>query len=142
MNTNPKDAWYHCGHCGSLFQSDYGYDEERVCEICKCKPGVGLWPAVNSVNPAASAKVASFHKKGEKIRKIARTPSSRMRRSKKLLIFALVWICILFGVVGVRFLLTKENPKARILTVADLSENLTDKDKKKLLEQALPHLQR
>lgn len=142
MNPNPKDAWYHCGHCGSLFQSDYGFDEERVCEICKRKPGVGLWPAVNSISPVASAKVASFHKKGERVRKLARTPSSRMRRSKKLLIFVLVWMIILLGVVGLRFILTKEPSKPRILTVADLSRNLTEKEKRKILERALPECEK
>ena len=142
MNSNPKDAWYHCGHCGSLFQSDYGYDEDRVCEVCQRKPGVGLWPAVNSVSPVASAKVASFHRTGDKVRKLARTPSTRKRRTRRLLVFSLVWVIILLGAAGARFFLTKDQPKPRMLTMADLDRNLADKDRKRILDQVLPECDR
>jgi hypothetical protein len=142
MNSNPKDAWYHCGHCGSLFQSDYGFDEDRVCEVCQHKPGVGMWPVVNSINPVASAKVASFHKTGDKVKKLARTPSTKRRRTRRLIVFSLIWMCILLGAVGVRYFLTKDQSMPRILTVADLDRDLTAKDKEKILNQVLPECDR
>ncbi len=142
MNTNPKDAWYHCGHCGSLFQSDYGFDEDRLCEVCHRKPGVGLWPAVNSVDPVASAKVAGFHKTGDKVRIVARTPSSKNRRFRRVFLFTLIWILILLGAVGLRYYLTKDSDKPKILSFSDLRNNLSEKDKEKILNQVLPECDR
>jgi hypothetical protein len=142
MNSNPKDAWYHCGYCGSLFQSDYGLDEDRLCEICHRKPGVGMWPVVNLVDSTASAKVASFQKTGDKVRVVAKTPSTRDRRYRRVLFFTLIWIIILSGAVGLRYYLTKTLDKPRILSVSDLGKNLTQADKEKILNQVLPECDR
>jgi hypothetical protein len=142
MNTNPKDAWYHCGHCGSLFQSDYGLDEERLCEICHRKPGVGMWPVVNLVDSVASAKVASFQKTGDSVRVVAKTPSTRDRRYRRVLFFTLIWILILTGAVGLRYYLSKTSEKPRILSFSDLGKNLTETDKEKILNQVLAECDR
>lgn len=142
MNTNPKDAWYHCGHCGSLFQSDYGFDEDRLCEICHRKPGVGMWPVVNLVDSTASAKAASFQKTGDGVRVLAKTPSTRDRRYRKFLFFALIWMFILTVAVGLRYYLTKTSDKPRILSISDLGKNITETDKEKILNQVLPECDR
>lgn len=34
---------YHCGRCGSLFPAKHGHDEDRVCTVCKQRPGTGEW---------------------------------------------------------------------------------------------------
>ncbi len=142
MNSNPKDAWYHCGYCGSLFQSDYGLDEDRLCEICHRKPGVGMWPVVNLVDSTASAKVASFQKTGDKVRVVAKTPSTRDRRYRRILFFTLIWIFILLGAVGLRYYLAMDSDKPRILSVSDLGKNLTETEKEKILNQVLPECDR
>lgn len=136
MNTNHKDAWYHCGHCGSLFQSDYGFDEERLCEVCNRKPGVGLWPVVSSVSPVASAKVAGFHKTGDKVKKIARTTTSPKRKTRAIFWFAMIWMVVLVGIVGLRYFLAENTPKKRNLDLVDLNRNLTAADREKILDQA------
>lgn len=142
MNTNNKDAWYHCGHCGSLFQSAYGYDEERLCEVCQRKPGVGLWPVVNSVKPAAYAKVASFSKTGDKVRKLARTPSTKRRRFRMVFRISFIWMLVLSGAVGLRYYLASEPSKPRTLGLADLDRNLSPSDREKILSQVLPECDR
>jgi len=142
MNTNLKDAWYHCGHCGSLFQSDYGLDEDRLCEICHRKPGVGMWPVVNMIGSVASARVASFQKTGNGVRVVAKTPSTRDRRYRRVLFITLIWMLILTVTVGLRYCLTKNSDKPRILSVSDLGKNLTEAEKEKILNQVLPECDR
>lgn len=142
MNTKDKQVWYHCGHCGSLFQSDYGFDEDRLCEICNCKPGVGLWPVVNSIPSTASAKVASFNKKGDKVKKIARTIPTQKRKTRTAFWVAMVWMLVLLGLVGARFLFWDEEPKARKLDLLDLNKNLNPADRQKILNEVLPECER
>jgi hypothetical protein len=142
MNTNDKDAWYHCGHCGSLFQSDYGLNEDRVCEICNRNPGIGLWPIVNSVDPVASAKVATFQKTGDSLKKIAITPSRHSRRFKKIIKFTVVWILILLVAVVSRYYITKNTVKPRVLSVAHLNRSLSEQDKEIILNQVFPECDR
>jgi hypothetical protein len=142
MNTKDKDAWYHCCHCGSLFQSDYGFDEDRLCEVCQRKPGVGLWPVVNSVKPAAYAKVASFHKTGDKVKTLTRTSSKKSRRFGTLLWGTLAWMLVLLGAVGLKYCLASAPNKPRTLGVADLDRSLSSSDKAKILDRVLPECDR
>lgn len=40
---NASDTfWFHCGRCGSLFQSQLGEQDDRHCDKCGQKPGLGL----------------------------------------------------------------------------------------------------
>lgn len=142
MNMNDKNAWYHCGHCGSLFQSDYGFDEDRLCEVCQRKPGVGLWPVVNSISPVASAKVASFHKTGDRVNKLTRSPSTRNRRFRMIFRVTLIWMLVLLSAVGLRYYLADSTKKPRTLQISDLDRNLTPSDRGKILNQVLPECDR
>lgn len=38
-------AWFHCGKCGSLFESPLGYSQQRVCGECARSPRTGVWAA-------------------------------------------------------------------------------------------------
>lgn len=42
MVNTPDTFWFHCGRCGSLFKSQVGEIEERICGKCGSKPGLGL----------------------------------------------------------------------------------------------------
>ena len=43
--------WFHCGRCGSLFQSQPGDLENRLCAKCGSAPGTGLLEAPAEVDP-------------------------------------------------------------------------------------------
>jgi len=49
--------WYHCGRCGSLFQSPAGDADERVCAKCGRDPSLGV-EATPSRSQAALPKAA------------------------------------------------------------------------------------
>lgn len=46
--------WFHCGRCGSLFQSQPGDSDERLCPKCGLDPSPGIQPAARDAIPAAA----------------------------------------------------------------------------------------
>lgn len=42
-------SWFHCGHCGSLFQSHLGESDKRICPFCGSDPSLGV-EAVSNTN--------------------------------------------------------------------------------------------
>ena len=111
MNTSDKDSWYHCGHCGSLFQSSYGYDENRLCEVCQRKPRVCLWPVVSLINSVALAKVTSLDKTGDNAKKIAKNPAFKKRRFKTIFLVTSIWILVLLVVLALHYFLSSDPSK-------------------------------
>ena len=69
--SNPDSFWFHCGRCGSLFQSHPGDLDGRLCANCGSNPSLGIvesqpTPAPpTSENSAASAAQAG-KKKGKR----------------------------------------------------------------------------
>ena len=138
MSTNDKDSWYHCGHCGSLFQSSYGFDNDRLCEVCQRKPRVCLWPVMSSINSVALAKVASFDKTGDKAKKIAKNPTFKKRRFKTIFLVTSIWILVLLGVIALHYFLSSDPPKSQNLELSDLNRSIKASDRIKILNQVLP----
>lgn len=103
MTTQDKEAWYHCGHCGSLFQSDYGFDESRICTSCQCKPMVGFRQVVKSISPVVSAKVTDSHESGHKMIKKSETSKTQRRAVRIVFWVVLVWILVLLAVIAYKF---------------------------------------
>lgn len=57
----PHLYWFHCGRCGSLFQSPAGDMADRLCPKCGAAPGLGLVespldPVPPGADPAPNAK--------------------------------------------------------------------------------------
>jgi hypothetical protein len=51
--------WYHCGRCGTLFQSDLGESESRLCPKCGFDPSPGVQGQIpEAVTPAATSEAA------------------------------------------------------------------------------------
>jgi hypothetical protein len=111
MNMSDKDSWYHCGHCGSLFQSSYGFDENRLCEVCQRKPRVCLWPVVSLINSVALAKVTSLDKTGDNAKKIAKNPAFKKRRFKTIFLVTSIWILVLLVVLALHYFLSSDPSK-------------------------------
>lgn len=141
MKAKVKDVWYHCGHCGSLFQSDFGLDEDRLCEACHRKPGVGLWPILNTAKPDASAKVASFHKKGEKLQVAVRAPKIQKRRYGAFLWITVIWVVVLLGVVGLRHYFMSSGKESNNLAYVTMAKGGLGDERVAKLREALPECQ-
>ena len=46
MESNINTSWFHCGRCGSLFQSPVGENDDRECSVCGSHPSLGFEAAV------------------------------------------------------------------------------------------------
>ena len=51
-------SWYHCGRCGSLFQSPAGDEDSRLCPECGRNPSLGIEAPPRGI-PAAAARPAA-----------------------------------------------------------------------------------
>lgn len=138
MSEEESGSWYHCGHCGSVFLSGFGYDEDRVCESCHRKPGTGVWPIIASIRPDSSSKVASFNKKAEKVVKLKRTEPEVQMRTRRIYWVALIWLIILFSAAGLRYYFSSSDKKSQKPDSASGSSLFDPKDKLKYLKQELP----
>lgn len=64
MNGPMNKGWYHCGRCGSVFQSDIGVEEDRLCTDCGLKVATGIWPVQGSHITDRERNMAAFDKTG------------------------------------------------------------------------------
>lgn len=145
MTSTTKDVWYHCGHCGSLFQSDFGFDESRVCEVCEKRPGVALWPVADTSALAEGGKRhQKFVNSGEKIDESGHRAVRKKRRSNIMLRIVIAWTLLLIGVVAVRHYFktrTVEESSGNAFSNRMTEGTLAD-ERVSLLQKALPDCHR
>ena len=103
--------WFHCGRCGSLFQSHAGDSDTRLCPKCGFAPGLGLMEAPAEAQPpqpeaAADAEHASEAKGKRSVKK-------RKNRHFALKLAA-GWVLVLGLIVGVVRLFSDDDPAAKL----------------------------
>ena len=60
-------GWYHCGRCGSIFQSDIGVKDHRLCTDCGLKAATDIWPAQGGQITYRERNMAMFDKTGSSV---------------------------------------------------------------------------
>lgn len=93
--------WFHCGRCGSLFQSPPGEPEGRLCSNCGADPGTGI---LSSPTPAATSDGSETDDSNnqETVGKNRSKRTVRKRKNRHLMIqlflgWSLVLLLIVFG---------------------------------------------
>lgn len=91
--------WFHCGRCGSLFQSTPGEPEGRLCPNCGEDPGTGILNAPSQATTTEeSAEVSNNRQKsGNRSKRSVRKNKTRHLMFKLLLGWSLVLVLIVFG---------------------------------------------
>lgn len=120
--------WFHCGRCGSLFQSHAGDSDTRLCPKCGFAPGLGLMeapaePLPPQPEPAAEAEPASEAKGKRSVKK-------RKNRHFALKLAA-GWLLVLGLIVGIVRLFSDDETAAKrpaTSTAATVAEDFTDTD--------------
>lgn len=56
--SDPNSYWFHCGRCGSLFQTHAGHDEDRRCPSCGADPSPGIAELKTASNPLVGSAPA------------------------------------------------------------------------------------
>jgi len=90
-----NNAWYHCGRCGSLFESSLGLDEERLCPECGRKPVIGTWPAEDAVSTEGKKEQPSFEKRGDASDEGGKRAVRKKRRKNTMMRIVVIWLIIL-----------------------------------------------
>lgn len=92
-------SWFHCGRCGSLFQSVFGAVEERTCTSCGKNPSLGLEPPPSPIPAARTAEPST--PSGERHRQ----PVKRRKGDYLILKIAAAWVILLVAIVaGARYI--------------------------------------
>lgn len=117
--------WFHCGHCGALFQSTAGPSDERLCAMCGFNPT----PTTPSSADFESKLIPTETSGGKRPGKDKKRPLMLKLLSGWLLLIAII-------VVGVRLLWHTEPPKKE-LPAANATPTFIDQDAE-LLPKAMP----
>lgn len=97
-----KHSWYHCGRCGSIFESGLGADENRLCGTCERKPGTGVWP-VREPRPAErEGDLAAFGKTGESLDAGGQRAVRKKRRKNVMMRIVVAWLILMSLAVWIR----------------------------------------
>lgn len=67
-------SWFHCGRCGSLFQSPPGESAERFCPSCGSKPSLGIEATAPEYAVSQSATETAFQEKNDPFLLREKTP--------------------------------------------------------------------
>lgn len=140
-----KQAWYHCGHCGALFDSDLGPDGDRLCGECGRIPGTGVWPA-EVMQPPTPKEAPAFDKKGEALDEGGQRAVRKKRKKSLMMRVVIVWLVLMSIFVWMKFNRAKEEAEkqARLGNSdnGNLAEGTMADERIALLSQALPECHR
>ena len=91
--------WFHCGRCGSLFQSAPGEPEGRLCPSCGADPSTGILssppPATSEEDQAETS--AAQDEPGNRSKRTVRKRKNRHLMIKLFLGWSLVLVLIVLG---------------------------------------------
>jgi hypothetical protein len=118
--------WFHCGRCGSLFKSQPGDLENRLCGKCGSSPGTGMLEAPATIEPPRPIAASIPEPRPE--RREHREKRSGKRRKNRHLMLKLVagWTLVLALIIfGARMIWPDEAP-IETPTTADQSGQAED----------------
>lgn len=125
-------SWFHCGQCGSLFQSSSGEVDGRLCTSCGRNPSLGIEPP-----PASEAAPAPHPTRKSNDRE--KRPVKKRKRSYFIVLLMLGWSVLLLAIIyGARWK-WGEKPADHKKSVSHSSAKIvTSEEDIILLEQAAP----
>ena len=146
MTQSTKQLWYHCGKCGSLFESDLGHDDSRGCSVCEKKPGTGIWPARDKPARIEEPEAKAFSKQPETLVEDGdgRRAVRKKRKPYTMLKIIVIWTFLMLLAVWLRHHYTKsasEKEKIEQVTSRMTKGTLADENIA-LLNNALPDCHR
>lgn len=96
-----NSSWFHCGRCGSLFQSPPGESDRRVCSECGLDPSLGIEAAPDDRPVTPNADSAESATKAARSGETERSSRRKRKRSyfmvKLIAAWTLVIALIIFG---------------------------------------------
>ncbi len=124
--------WFHCGHCGSLFEADYNETSEHLCSECGQNPSVLVieknHKPIFSPSASAAKNVLPQRRESQKILK-----TKGIHAINKLIVVWLLSIALIGIIARVIFTNSQKEEKTKpTISEAPLRENI------ELLQKAVP----
>lgn len=105
-------SWFHCGRCGSLFQSPAGEMDDRLCPACGLNPSLGLEGPTLETAPSQNGHSAGLAEQSAHPGGHEKHPLRKRRRSYLMAKLVLGWSVVLLAIVfGARKLWHGESPR-------------------------------
>lgn len=145
MTQSTKQAWYHCGKCGSLFEAVLGYDEKRVCSLCEKAPGTGIWAAEDIPSTDVQSNQNIVAKQPEVlVDEDGRRAVRKKRKGNVMMKIVVVWTFLMLMAVWLRHYYTQTaSEKEKLDQIASRMTKGTLADESvALLNKALPDCHR
>lgn len=128
--------WFHCGRCGSLFQSKTGDDDLRVCSQCGSDPSTGVMEAqviISKVEKPVEPADTSHEGEPRKKRSVR-----KRRKSRFMLKLVLGWTAVLaIIVIGARLLFPEEDKQDLPPPVSEKKQEVISDEDMLLLDENL-----
>jgi hypothetical protein len=104
--TDNKHSWFHCARCGSLFQSPFGVNPDRICGVCGQKPALGN--LISAATPPAATLPSQKDSRSQGREK----PQLSSEKSNFLILkIAAAWLLLLaFILLGARLIWNDDTP--------------------------------
>ncbi len=99
MTSANNISWFHCGRCGSLFQSPIGESDDRLCPDCGCNPRIGLEPQAPEIRPTAQPVTPSIEEDTPASAERKKLPVRRRKRSYLMLYLIVGWLIALSAII-------------------------------------------
>ncbi len=125
--SDPNMFWFHCGRCGSLFQSQTGDMEHRLCPNCGADPSLGILESpVATTPPGAETTPDSKPKPGHLEHRGKRRGKKRKNRHFMWLVGGGWSLVLVLIILGARTLWHVEEPARK--QTAPAAATLSDED--------------
>jgi len=95
MNSPMNKGWYHCGRCGSVFQSDIGVEEDRSCTECGLKAATGIWPVHENRMTGRERDMSVFDRTGESLTESGHRAVRKKRKNGATLKLIVCWAVLM-----------------------------------------------
>lgn len=130
--------WFHCGRCGSLFQSAPGEVSERLCTHCGAKPSLGI-ESPRMALPTPVHETTSEAAPSHQVRSSKRSKPANSLKSLTLKI-SLGWIGLLAIIILIARWQWQDDSETTQQAAQDPSSNSeqVDQETQKQLEKSLP----
>lgn len=139
--SDPEISWFHCGRCGSLFQSPVGDMDDRTCSCCGSRPDTGLSaPPVPGNSPATAGNIKGTPNPVPERKRKDDNPATRNER----MLFKIIigWSAVLgLIILGAQYLWNEESPDKQPAAPAANTQTkpLPTQEEVALLNDAIPH---
>jgi len=145
MNSPMKKGWYHCGRCGSFFQSALGMEEDRLCADCGLKASTGIWPVQGSRINVRDRNMAVFDRTGESLAESGHRAVRKKRKKNTAMKLIVCWAVLMSLVVWKQKFDTRQRVGAYAATgneAVNLAEGTMADERIAFLSRALPDCHR